>query len=91
MLGQLEGTWVLPWGMSVERRWGVGAWGGRGAKVLRRRLEEVCVMAEFLVEYQATLEFLLDGVALPGSAHVLPIRVILREGKRVQELSVREG
>lgn len=62
-----------------------------GSKVLGRRLKEVHVVAEFLVEHKATLEFLLDGAGLPRRAHLLAVGVVLIKGKRVQELPVGEG
>lgn len=68
----------------------VGKWHRGGTKVLGGRLEEVRVIADFLVEHEATLQFLLDGAALASGAHLLPVCVVLVEGKGVQKFPIAE-
>lgn len=58
--------------------------------MLGRRLEEVRVMGDFLVEHETTLQFLLDGAALASGAHLLAVCVVLVEGKGVQKFPVTE-
>lgn len=58
--------------------------------MLGGRLEEVRVVGDFLVEHEATLQFLLDCAALASGAHFLAIRVVLVEGKGVQEFPIAE-
>lgn len=74
----------------MEGRQGVGVWQRGGTKVLRGRLEEVRVIGDFLVDHEAALQFLLDGAALASGAHVLPVCVVLIEGKGVQKFPVAE-